>query len=269
MTRLGVTTSLDPWDIAALRCGVPAILLLPVLIGRGLAHDRLGWSGLGIAVAGAGAPYVLVASLGLRLAPAADQVVLNPGSIPLFVALLAMTVSPKRICGRRSLGLALIALGPLVIMLWHAIGGGVSHILADVLCLLAALLWACFTIVIWQAQLDPLHAASIVAVGSSVFYLPIYAVVRGFCLEQMPISDVVLQAVFQGVLVSTIAILCYGRSVVILGASAGALSGALVPVMSAAVAIPLLGEWPSEADYLALTLISIGVWLASGGPLPR
>src|SRR6266849_2181586 len=42
VTRLAVTTSLDAWDIAALRFGVAGLLLSPVLVRRGLARDRLG-----------------------------------------------------------------------------------------------------------------------------------------------------------------------------------------------------------------------------------
>jgi drug/metabolite transporter (DMT)-like permease len=33
-------------------------------------------------------------------------------------------------------------------------------------------------------------------------------------------------------------------------------------------AIPLLGEWPNETDWLGIVLISAGVHLASGGQLP-
>jgi len=42
----------------------------------------------------------------------------------------------------------------------------------------------------------------------------------------------------------------------------------LVPALSALFAIPLLGEWPSETDWAGIALISAGVYLASGGPLP-
>jgi drug/metabolite transporter (DMT)-like permease len=33
------------------------------------------------------------------------------------------------------------------------------------------------------------------------------------------------------------------------------------------MAIPLLGEWPSATDWLAIVVISSGVYLTSGGPL--
>ena len=69
MTRLAVTTSLDAWDIPALRFGVAGLLLSPILIRRGLARDSLGWFGLAGIIVGQGAPYVLVAALGYNLLP--------------------------------------------------------------------------------------------------------------------------------------------------------------------------------------------------------
>ena len=69
MTRLAVITNLDAWDIPALRFGVAGLLLLPIVIRRGLALDRLGWPGLAGLIVGTGAPYALVVALGLRFAP--------------------------------------------------------------------------------------------------------------------------------------------------------------------------------------------------------
>jgi len=43
---------------------------------------------------------------------------------------------------------------------------------------------------------------------------------------------------------------------------------ALVPALSALLAIPLLDEWPNETDWVGIVLISAGVYLTSGGPLP-
>jgi drug/metabolite transporter (DMT)-like permease len=43
---------------------------------------------------------------------------------------------------------------------------------------------------------------------------------------------------------------------------------ALTPAMTSVLAIPVLGEWPSVTDWMAIALISLGVYLASGGPLP-
>jgi drug/metabolite transporter (DMT)-like permease len=265
VTRLAVTTSLDAWDIAALRFGVAGLLLAPIVLRRGLAGDRLGWPGLGAIVTGLGAPYVLVAAAGLRFAPASDQGALNPGCMPLFVALIAATAIGERLARTRKLGLALILAGGLVIG-WH--GWTPSRGFGDALFLCASFLTACFTLVMSRAKLDPLHATSLVATGSLVIYLPVYLALFGTRLARLSLADLAIQAIFQGVLVTIISIVLYGRAVAILGASRGAAFGALVPASSALFAIPLLGEWPSQSDWLGIGLISAGVYLASGGPLP-
>jgi drug/metabolite transporter (DMT)-like permease len=40
-------------------------------------------------------------------------------------------------------------------------------------------------------------------------------------------------------------------------------------VMTGLMGIPVLGEWPTAIDWVAIALISIGVYAVSGGPLPR
>jgi drug/metabolite transporter (DMT)-like permease len=70
----------------------------------------------------------------------------------------------------------------------------------------------------------------------------------------------------QGILTAIVALLLYGRMVDLLGATAGAAFVA-TPATTALLGIPVLGEWPSAIDWIAITLISVGVYLVSGGPL--
>src|SRR6266852_6126113 len=116
VARLGITTSLSPWDIAALRFGVAGLLLLPVLLRKGLALDRVGWSGLTALALGGGAPMVLLANAGLLFAPAAHAGALFPGVMPVMVALLAAAVLHEQFSRTRTLGLLLIVTGVLVIV---------------------------------------------------------------------------------------------------------------------------------------------------------
>ena len=271
--RLAVTTSLGAADIAALRFGVAGVLLSPVVMRRGLARDRLGWLGLGVLIAGTGAPYALIAAAGLRFAPAYDGGALNPGCLPLFVALIAAIVLREKLSTTRISGLLAdtgrrghdrgVACGKLR----HGLGH-LAH-LRHALFLVAAFLTACFTLVMRRAKLDPLHAAALVSTGSLVIYLPIYFALYGARLARIPLADLAVQALFQGVVVTIVSLVLYGRAVALLGASGGSAFGALVPALSALFAIPLLGEWPSQIDWAGIVLISAGVYLASGGPLPR
>jgi drug/metabolite transporter (DMT)-like permease len=82
-------------------------------------------------------------------------------------------------------------------------------------------------------------------------------------------SAIALQALVQGILTAVISYIVYGLAVSILGASSGAAFAASCPAMTALMAIPILGEWPSAVDWAAITLISVGVYVVSGGPMPR
>jgi hypothetical protein len=93
--------------------------------------------------------------------------------------------------------------------------------------LLASFLSACFTVVMRQATLDPLHAAALVSTGSLVFYLPIYLAWHGGArLARLPLADITVQAIFQGVLVTIVSLLLYGHAV---GSSARPVAQPLEP----------------------------------------
>jgi drug/metabolite transporter (DMT)-like permease len=99
--RLGLRTSLTPWDITAIRFGVAGLILLPYLLKKGLAVDRLGGVGLAAIVLGGGAPMVLVSYAGLLFAPAAHAASLYTALIPVLVAILAAVVLAIPILGER------------------------------------------------------------------------------------------------------------------------------------------------------------------------
>src|SRR3954453_14520206 len=77
IARLGLRSSLTPWDIAALRFGVAGVLLLPYVARHGLALAQLGWIGVAAIVLGGAAP-VFFANTGLMFAPAAHAGALFP-----------------------------------------------------------------------------------------------------------------------------------------------------------------------------------------------
>jgi drug/metabolite transporter (DMT)-like permease len=268
VARLGLRTSLTPWDIAALRFGVAGLILLPYLLNKGLAFDRLGWAGLAAIVLGGAAP-VFLANSGLPFAPAAHAGALFPGVMPLMVALLAAAFLREQFTPAKKFGFALILAGVLAVVWgagselgsWQNIGHG--------LFLGAALAWAFYTVAMRKARLDGLHAAALSAVGSMLLYLPVFALMPWTTLTAASWSDLGLQAFVQGVLTAIVSLLLYGRAVAILGASSGAAFAALCPAMTALLGIPVLGEWPKPIDWMAIGLISAGVYVVSGGPRPR
>ncbi|MBS0644190.1 MAG: DMT family transporter [Acetobacteraceae bacterium] len=269
VSRLGVQTSLTPWDVAAIRFSVAGILLLPYLLKRGIVADRLSWIGVVAVIAGCGAPMVLLVNAGLLFAPAAHGGALFPGVMPLMVAVLAAIVLREPLPVLKRAGLALITMGAAVIVWSRGGASAPGQWIGDGLFLLAGLAWAGYTVAMRRALLGGLHAAAIAAVGSLVLYVPIYAALSGVRVFSAPWPDIALQAIVQGVLTAIVALLFYGRVVGLLGATGGAAFVALTPALTALLAIPVLGEWPDAADWAAIIVISAGVYVVAGGPVRR
>jgi hypothetical protein len=80
-----------------------------------------------------------------------------------------------------------------------------------------------------EAKLDSIRAAALVSTGSFVIYVPAYFLIHRIRIP----SDLTVQVIFQGTVVTIISLVLYGRAVVILGASDGFAFGALVSALSA------------------------------------
>jgi drug/metabolite transporter (DMT)-like permease len=265
---LGLRSDLTPWDISAIRFGVAGLILAPYLMRRGLAVDRLGWIGVLALVLG-GAPTVLLANAGLLFAPASHAGALFPGVMPLVVAVLAAVILKEAFTLQKKAGFVLIATGVVGIVSVSGATIGTTQNIGHLLFLASALAFACYTVAMRRARLEGLHAAAISAVGSMLIYLPPYAMMAGAGIFDAAPSAIALQAVVQGLLTAVISYVVYGLAVSILGASSGAAFAASCPAITALMAIPILGEWPSSVDWCAIALISAGVYVVSGGPMAR
>jgi drug/metabolite transporter (DMT)-like permease len=261
MTRKGVTTTLAPVDVALLRYTVPSLVLLPVLwrIRPALAKAGAGRSLL--MIFGSGAPFFLVCSTGMALAPAADIGALLPGTMPLFVALFGWLALREQIGATRLLGFALILAGAIAAAI-----GGFGHAEAwrgYPLLLAAASMWACYTLAFRKAGINAWQAAAIVNAGSVILLLPVLILSGTSRLLDAPAADLLLQGFVQGVMSGLLAMICYGAAVRRLGASNAAAFAALAPGLAALAGVPLLGEIPSGISIAAILIVGLGVALAS------
>jgi len=267
-TRWGVRSSLSVWDLTALRFASAGIILLPFAWQRGLDPRRLGWGLWAAMVVGAGFVYQLFAASGFAYAPISHGSVMLPGTMPLFVALLSVLLLGERIVPQRRVGFLLVPVG-VVCLAWagfaHGAGGEWR---GQALFVFSALLWATYTIAMRKSGLSPLDAAAQVCVWSAILYLPFYAWFAGDGLAQAGWGEIAFQTLIQGVLSSVVSLVAYNRALQLLGASRGAALASLVPVFATLCAIPLLGEWPAPLDWLGVAVISTGVYLATGGPVP-
>ncbi|HXS80784.1 MAG TPA: DMT family transporter [Gammaproteobacteria bacterium] len=263
ITKLAMASHLlDAWDITALRFGVGGLLLLPLFARRrlGTLHPL---AALFLAC-GAGAPYVLLTAGGLEFAPGGHMGVMTPSCMLLCSTLGSRLILKEPLNGGRIAGALAITAG-LVALGWDGLQNhGELTWLGDAMFVLGGLFWASYTIGLRVWRVEPVHATAIVGVLSMVLYLPGYAWLAGTELAAAPWREIVIQAVFQGVLSAVVALLLYTRAVAILGAARGAVFAALVPAFSLLLAVLTLHETPSAPQLVGVVFVTAGMVFALG-----
>ena len=269
-TRLAVTESVTPADIVLLRYGIGGLILLPVLLRLAGSMPRHAWKeGLWFALL-QGAPLAMLTTNGLALAPA-GHLALSTGLMPLFTSLLCFYVLGEAISRQRKFGLTLITLGALAI-------GGVSltsihpdYWKGDILFICAGMLGSVYLLRMRRSGLSAMQGAALLSVYSMLIYFPFFIWLwwDSSKLLQIPASDLLFQGFYQGVLMGALTIFSLGRSTMLLGAPAAAMSLALLPVASFLLAFLILNEIPNVFEILGAIAISLGAFLAALSALER
>lgn len=263
-TRHGVTTDAPPVTLGLLRYAIPAIVMLPLLLRSGQAYRRAGWIKCAIMVCGSGAPFFLVCSLGMTIAPAAHVGVMLPGVMPMFVAVFAFLAFGERYSRARLLGYGLVLASVLALGGAGILQAGAGDWRGHGLLLLSAAAWACFTLAFKRSGLTAWQAAALINAVSLAVMLAIDAVQGGPRLWQLPWQTVAIQGFAQGILSGLLALAAYSYAVTVLGASRASAFVSLTPALTAAIAALFLGEWPDALTIAAILVVGAGVALSSG-----
>jgi drug/metabolite transporter (DMT)-like permease len=263
-TRFAVTTHVHPFDIAFLRYLIPSAILMPVLFRHGLALRRIGIRRTLVLVCGAGLPFLLISSTGVKFAPASDAGAIMAGTMPVFVAILSAWINRERFDATRLIGFIAVIAGILGIAAHGLFDFESGAWRGHVLFLASAVLFAIYTVTFRRTGIGPWHAAAIVSFYSLLIVTPFYFLVFGTHLFSATPREVITQAAIQGVVAGIVALFFYGEAIRRLGASQAAVLGSFTPVVVALLGMPLLGEFPSRLTWMAIIVVSIGVVLASG-----
>ena len=260
MTRFGVRlSSLDMYDITFLRFAGSGVLLLPYLVIKGMGGINVKQA-LILTVC-MGAPYMFVVAFGLTFLPVRSFAILTPGSMIVFSVVLSGLILKSRIRNRQGLGILLILFGVTL--------AGIENIstlkfdsykFAPVF-VFAGLLWASYTVLLKYLSIDSLHATAIVSVFSLLLYSPIYFAHKKSYIFSVNITEILLHLMYQGVLVSVLALFFFSKSVFYLGPEVGASFTALVPGFATILAIFLLDETAATITIAGLTAVTAGLLL--------
>jgi drug/metabolite transporter (DMT)-like permease len=265
LLKLGVTTHLNAYDLTALRIGAAGALLLPVVVKRGMALNRLGATGLVVLIGSFGALYIVLLSQALKTASASAAGALNPGIMAVSAMLFGIVLFKDRARSVHVVGITLILFGLCAEVFWGASKLTIGHLIL----VLTGAMWATYAVIIRRTGIAALHATALVAVGSAAIYLPIYAFALPKQVHAAPLPDILVQTGFQGVLVSILAVYAFTRSAELLGPVVGSTLPALIPLVALLQGAFFLGE-PFQTKELTVALtIGAGVALILAGRQSR
>lgn len=273
IARVSAKGHLSPFDIAFVRFVFSGLMVLPLVFLRGrwllaqlAPHPRLALArGAAIAVL-AGIGYCSLAYSGFFFAPVSHAAVLMPGSLPLYTALFAALLLGERFRRARLIGLATIVTGDLLIggaSLLQAIGGDQSW-KGDLLFLGASVSWALYSVLCRRWRLDAVPATCAIAIGCLATYVPLFAAAAAAGLvptrlASAPWSEVAFQAVYQGGFSMLLAGMAFTQVVKTFGPVRTTMVTAVVPMLAALLAVPLLGEPMTAAGMLGLFCVTLGL----------
>lgn len=269
-TRFGVSTSLEPMDLALMRYVIPALLLAPLLFRHGFfPRTESRWL-VPVMILGAGFPFGFLSIAGAEFAPAAHMGALLPGTMPLLVATLAALVLKERFRFAQLIGFAIILLGLALIvgpgLLPVAGAEAAEYWRGHLLFLSAALLWALYTVAYRKSGLNPWHMAAVICFWSSLMVIPAWYLAGSSGFETAPAADILLQGGVQGVLAGVIGLAAFALAIRHLGAGIAATNGAAVPPLTAIGGVFLLSEPLSPMLLAGMVLTSLGILFATGLP---
>ena len=279
VARASASHVLLPLDIACARIMGASSILLPwawwMMREQRQRGEKVGslWGlsplPLGITVQAGffgGFLYAVLAYIGFFYAPAGHASVLMPGSLPLWTTLLMWLFLREQIGMNRAIGLFMIVCGDVLVggmSLLKAFEGGEVWI-GDVLFMSAAFCWSAYSVTVRRHGLDAVRATMAITAFALVCFVPAYALLVNLDLLQSHMSqaswsEIVFQAVFQGVGSVVISGITFTQMIRSFGPVKSTMITALVPGLSALGAVVFLGEPLSWNLWVGLALVTGGI----------
>jgi drug/metabolite transporter (DMT)-like permease len=156
--RLAVSQGLNPMDLAALRFGGAALVLLPWLLRQGFKDMAgLGWP-KAVAFSLLIGPLFFMTNVGgFRFAPLAHGSVLLPAAFIAASTMMSAWLFADRLGARRLVGFGLVVAGMVAIAGPGLLAGGSSAWIGDAMFVCAGLMWAGATVLVKRWGAAPLR----------------------------------------------------------------------------------------------------------------
>ncbi len=260
VSRIGATSTLTIYDLAALRYWISAVVALPFVIFF-KAWKNLPLQRIVILTFLLGPLYILMVFSGFIFAPAAHGGVFMNGPVPIMTLILGAILLNTAIEYRKLAGAALIIVSSAVL------GFGASGLMlaqswiGDLCFVFGGLCFAVFVTLsrLWNIKtLDIFFCGSVV---NAVIYVPVwyFFLPSGFATTE--ISLVILQSIYQGLLPNLVGLVFIAHASKTAGADVTAAFMAIVPGFGALLGVILLSEQMPLTSWGAIVGLTAGLLL--------
>ena len=260
VSRIGATSTLTIYDLAALRYGISAVVALPFVIYF-KAWKNLPFQRIVILTFLLGPLYILTVFSGFIFAPAAHGGVFMNGPVPIMTLILGAILLNTAIEYRKLAGAALIIVSSAVLG-FGASGFMLAQSWIGDLCFIFGGL--CFAVFVTLSRLWNIKTLDIFFCGSvvnAVIYVPVwyFFLPSGFATTE--ISLVVLQSIYQGLLPNLVGLVFIAHASKTAGADVTAAFMAIVPGFGALLGVILLSEQMPLTSWGAIVGLTAGLLL--------
>lgn len=255
LSRMGVQTQLTASDITFLRFGTAAILTLPFSIKYNWRIAK--WKQVLVVALGCGFPYTMFAFFGLKSIKAANAGVLINGMLPVIGLLIALFWFKEKLPKMKYLAVVILLIANL--MMTNLSASFTASNIPGILSLLsAALVFSVYMAAIKRWGYGVKDVVAFVPAINAVLFLPIWFWGPS-AIQTSPWQDILIQVIYQGVVVSIFALLLVTYAVNKLGSGTMSVLLSFVPMLTAILAYYFLNESLSLKELFGIALCSIGL----------
>jgi drug/metabolite transporter (DMT)-like permease len=241
---------------------LPAALILMPLAWRARGDIlRLGVRRLLLLSFFGGAGNFIIFVTAFHFAPASHGATIAPMAAPVAGALFAWWLLRERPTPGRIAALAGMLTGVMIIA-WDGLGLHPGAWVGDLMLVGAGSTWAVFTVLLRRWHLAAIPASAAVTLVSFVFTVPVFLALRVEPFFALPTGLILWMMLAQGVLLGSISMLLFARSVEVLGATRAGTLAVLVPVSGLVFSWLILGE-PIGAVKILGAGLAVGAMLVA------
>jgi len=254
ISKWGLSHALTVWDVTGIRFLTAAMVVLIYAFCSKTALKPFFTLPLIICSLCCGTFYVCASLIGLLMSDAANTGVIINGLLPLMCAMILFVWKKDRLTATQYIGVLLILLANF--LLFTSSGGATLN--AFLWLLLATFFIAFYSVSmkIWAINIKSILIA--VPIVNALFFTPIWFFLPSH-LGSAPLSEIVLQGIYQGIIVSLCALFCMSYSINKLGAVSASTIMALVPIVSELLAMVFLQQQVSLQMAISIVICSIGI----------